>query len=204
MSRDLAAVFDHPDADWDGAGVHFPDRLTTVLHRDHAHRFLPHLLHFGDAISMAHSVESRLPFLDHRLVEFVFGLPFDAKMRGGVTKHVLREALAGTLPSEIARRRDKVGFATPWAEWLRPQLDREIRPRLAWERVRDRGIFDEDGLDRCLADFEAGRKDAAWVIFRCLALDAWFELFVDGEGFRNGRGVADRPATIGSSSRNGP
>lgn len=130
---------------------------------------------------MAHSVESRLPFLDHRLVEFVFGLPFDDKIRGSETKHILRRAFAADLPPQISSRQDKVGFETPLQKWLEPNFEREICPRLMSSRVRERGIFDQDGLAQCLASFKAGKQDAAPLIFRCLALETWFELFIDEE-----------------------
>lgn len=80
---------------------------------------LPMLLHWEDRNAMAHSVESRTPFLDYRLVEFVCGLPSDFKLRRGWTKRVLREAMRGILPEEIRMRVDKIGFATPEALWIR-------------------------------------------------------------------------------------
>jgi len=159
----------------------FSDPLKRILHRHHAVRMLPYLLHFGDAISMAHSVESRLPFLDHRLVEFSFALPFDMLMRGGTTKHVLREALAADLPPAICRRRDKVGFATPVGAWLRPLFKEVVRPTLTSRRFRERGLFNPSGIDHLLDQFEnagQGGQD----LFRCLAIERWYRQFVDGDG----------------------
>jgi asparagine synthase (glutamine-hydrolysing) len=147
---------------------------------------------------MAHSVESRLPFLDHRLVEFVFGLPFDEKMCGAETKVIQRRAFADTLPTSISQRRDKVGLETPLNDWLNVHFEREIRPLLTSGRVRQREVFDRDGLGRCLEGFAARKRGTAPVIFRCLALEIWFELFIDGEGFRNGRTVAGRTAALES------
>jgi asparagine synthase (glutamine-hydrolysing) len=178
LSPDLSASDRDPEqpGHW-----HWPDPLSALLQRDHAWLVLPHLLHFGDALSMAHSVESRLPFLDHRLVEFIFALPFDAKIRGSQTKYILRKAFAGRLPRRIVQRRDKVGFATPLHAWLAPRLD-EVRSLLASSRVRNRGIFDANGLARCLAEAEAGKFTAVNLLFRCLALETWFEQFIDGNG----------------------
>ena len=73
---------------------------------------------------MAFSLETRLPFLDYRLVEFVFGLPVDQKIRAGVTKIILRNAMKGVLPEEIRGRMDKMGFMTPEAVWFRTTLRR--------------------------------------------------------------------------------
>ncbi len=183
ISQELAAQPKYCDTYSSPTIPNFPDPLTARLVRDHTQEMLPYLLHFGDAISMAHSVESRLPFLDHRLVEFLFRLPFDEKMRGRETKHLLRKAFAQDLPAEILNRRDKVGFETPVAEWLQPHFRHDIRPLLMSKRVRERGIFDQNALEHCLAGFETYKKGAG-TIFKCLAVERWFELFVDGEGFR--------------------
>lgn len=80
---------------------------------------LPKLLHHQDRNAMAHSVEARAPFLDYRLVEFVLSLPSDMKVKEGVTKFVLREALSGIIPDVVKNRMDKLGFATPEDVWIR-------------------------------------------------------------------------------------
>jgi asparagine synthase (glutamine-hydrolysing) len=89
------------------------------------------LLHWEDRDSMAHSIESRVPFLDHRLVEFVVGLPDAYKLQGGVTKRVLREGMTGLLPEPVRMRRDKVGFATPEDVWMRTASN-EFLKRADW------------------------------------------------------------------------
>lgn len=160
----------------------FPDALHEKLWRDHSSDLLPHLLHFGDAISMAHSLESRLPFMDHRIVEFVFGLPFDQIIRGVEAKHVMRRSLAQDLPPEIARRRDKIGFQAPVVDWVRDRLESEIRPRLESAEVRNRGIFDHKQLDECLRQAPTN-PICAELLYRCCGLDSWYRQFVDGEGF---------------------
>lgn len=83
---------------------------------------LPMLLHWEDRNSMAHGIEARVPFLDHRLVDFCLSLDGDALFDGATTKAVLRDAMRDRLPPEITDRRDKLGFATPEAEWLRGPL----------------------------------------------------------------------------------
>jgi len=89
---------------------------------------LPILLHYEDRNSMAHSVEARVPFLDHRVVEFSVGLGDEHRMVGAETKRVLREAMPGILPEKVWRRRDKLGFATPEREPFRGAL-RQFVPR---------------------------------------------------------------------------
>ena len=84
---------------------------------------LPRLLHWEDRNSMAWSVESRVPFLDYRLVQFVVGLPDDAKIRNGIQKVILRDAMRGVLPVKIVDRTDKMGFITPEKYWLTEEVD---------------------------------------------------------------------------------
>ena len=159
----------------------FDDRLTEMMYRDHSADLLPRLLKYGDALSMAASVESRLPFLDHRLVEFVFQLPAHFKFDGTVTKGVLRQAMTGDIPESIRARRDKVGFETPVARWIGACLESEIRPILLSGRSRDRGIFDMSRLDRLLTPQALGEdRNAAYSIFRWLSAELWFRLFIDG------------------------
>ncbi|MES2306538.1 MAG: asparagine synthase (glutamine-hydrolyzing) [Gemmatimonadota bacterium] len=157
----------------------FGDPLTQALYRDTTLRILPGLLYYGDVISMAHSVESRLPFLDHRLVEFAFGLPFDQKMRGARTKYVMRRAFAHDLPPAILARRDKVGFGTPVGRWLQLHLP-AIREVLTSPRTTARGVTDEGAVAKCLSRFEADGSERDQ-LFRLIALETWYRCCVDGE-----------------------
>ena len=158
----------------------FSGHLNAALWADHRRAILPHLLHFGDAISMAHSVESRLPFLDHRLVEFVFDLPFTEKSRGSQSKYLLRRALADDLPPAILNRRTKVGFETPLRRWLKRSFA-NVRTVVESPEARGRGLLDAAAVSLLMAGFERGhdaRRDRA--IFRLLATELWFRAFVDG------------------------
>lgn len=160
----------------------FEDPLTNVLLKDHSRLVLPYLLHFGDAISMGHSMESRLPFLDHRLVEFVFGLPLQQKIRGSRAKVILRESLKKELPKSILARRKKVGFSTPYDSWITANFHNQIKPLLSSSRFRDRGVFCPDGMRQLLFQFEAN-SERAWQVFRCASVELWFRQFIDGDGF---------------------
>ena len=157
--------------------VQFTDPLTRALFKDHALGLLPELLHFGDAISMGHSLESRLPFLDHRLVEFVFKLPFDDKMRGTETKHIMKRAFATDLPEAILSRRDKVGFATPLRQWLQLHSS-DLFDVLNSRRTREREIFNPEGLAHCISNYIADNR-AATRLFRSVALELWFRRYID-------------------------
>jgi len=97
----------------------FADDLNEILYRELTRDNLPMLLKNGDRISMAFSVESRLPFLDYRLVEFASELPYNHKINGATTKVLLRNALRNDLPSPVINRGDKKGFPTPFGLWLK-------------------------------------------------------------------------------------
>lgn len=105
------------------------DEVTCRLWRDHSRDILPGLLHYGDAISMSHGIESRLPFMDYRLVEWIFSRPATIKVRNGSTKWLVREYLSRHGQPTIAARPDKLGYPTPADQWLRAddgRLAREI------------------------------------------------------------------------------
>ena len=92
--------------------------VTEMQHMEISSIQLPHLLRYEDRNSMRHSIETRLPFLDYRLMEFSFSLPIEAKIQNGWSKHVLRKAMSGVLPQDIAWRRDKLGFESPMRSWM--------------------------------------------------------------------------------------
>lgn len=163
-------------------------RLANALLKDHGRDILPGLLMFGDAISMGRSVESRLPFLDYRLVEFVFGLAVRWKFDGIETKIILKRSLKDVLPSEILARKDKIGFGTPIDRWIHERLDSEVRPLLLSSRARNRGIFDGAELERALARFAGGDTAIANLVFFWISIEIWFQVFIDGEG-----ATANRP-----------
>jgi len=140
------------------------------------HTGVPMLLHTEDRNSMAHAVESRVPFLDFRLVEFTLGLPDTCKLRGGVTKQVLREAMRGILPEEVRSRTDKLGFATPEESWVRKLATRQFRD---W--CRDT-IALSDGIVRpdILTEFDrliSGRRPFDFLVWRIVNFGCWIRRF---------------------------
>jgi asparagine synthase (glutamine-hydrolysing) len=140
---------------------------------------LPSLLRYADRNSMAHSVEVRLPFLDHRVTEFAFRLPADYKIRRGVTKRVLRAASRELLPETILRRSDKIGFAIPTADWLRYGL-RELGGAVFSSRAfRSRGLFAVDTIQRRWDELVTGEPGSAAALWRALSVELWFQEVVD-------------------------
>jgi len=136
---------------------------------------LPKLLRHEDRNSMAHSVETRLPFLDYRLVEFLLRCPSSFKLRGGWTKWILREALKGTLPDLVRLRKSKLGFDTPESEWLRMGLNN--RHQNLWQNpdLRMQKYLSYDGIRRECRRFLAGERGAlpAETLFRAVSLEIW-------------------------------
>ncbi|HWC01977.1 MAG TPA: asparagine synthase (glutamine-hydrolyzing) [Methylomirabilota bacterium] len=179
ISRELRGLIPGPPGPSAGPQGPFADGVAKALHADHARDMLPQLLKLGDAISMAHSVEARMPFLDYRLVEFAFRLPVQEKFDGVTTKIILRRALGDALPPEIVGRTDKIGFMTPIEEWLAGALDREIRPLLLSPEARRRGVFEPATLARALDRLPRGGRSLALLIYRWLAVEVWFRLFID-------------------------
>jgi asparagine synthase (glutamine-hydrolysing) len=105
---------------------------------------LPMLLRYEDRSSMAHSIEARVPFLDHRLVEFALRLGNQHKIVGGDTKRVLRRAMSGLLPQEIQNRRDKIGFATPEEAWFKGPLRKQVEAGVEETLEQYPEFFDRD------------------------------------------------------------
>ena len=133
---------------------------------------LPTLLRYEDKNSMAHSVESRVPFLDHRLVEFALSVPVEHKIRGARSKVLLRTGLRGTIPEMVRRRRSKLGFGGHWNLWV-SELKAEIEEWLASPRLH----LDPYVRRAALREL-ATRCDPD--IFRFLVLDRWLHLVQDG------------------------
>jgi len=134
------------------------------------------LLHWEDRDSMAHSIEARVPFLDHRLVEFVLSLPSEYKLSHGITKRVLREAMRGVLPERIRMRMDKLGFVTPEEVWVREQAPHQFRAASRDSVAVSRGILTPRAL--VLAEgITSGRLPFTFVLWRMVSFGAWMGRF---------------------------
>ncbi len=159
----------------------FRSHLNNALWNEFVYAGLPEVLHGEDALSMAWSIESRHPLLDHRLVEFCFSLPYGAKIANGRTKDVMRRALASELPAKIVERRDKKGFPAPMTQWLRrPDCVRQWRALLLSAAALERGVFDAQRLRGALDRFERDARFAARcteALWRWINVELWFRLF---------------------------
>ena len=138
------------------------------------------LLHKVDMSSMAHSLECRSPFLDHRVVELALAMPISRKLRlrGGRSKVVLKEAFADLLPPEI-RRRPKMGFGVPIDRWFRGELKDELRSVLLDPSSLNRGLFRREAVESMLIEHIDGRRDHAYRLWGLLMLELWFRHHMD-------------------------
>lgn len=134
------------------------------------------LLHWEDRDSMAHSIEARVPFLDHKLVEFVLGLPDACKIHRGVTKRVLREGLRGVLPETIRTRMSKLGFVTPEEYWMREEAPEKFRQAVRDAVAASQGVLRPEAL-RLADDVIAGRRPFDFTVWRMISFAAWLRRF---------------------------
>jgi asparagine synthase (glutamine-hydrolysing) len=141
---------------------------------------LPSLLHIDDRSSMAHSVETRAPFLDYRLVEFLFSLGSEYKIHNGYTKYVLRESLKGVLPEEVRMRRDKMGFVTPLESWLKTDIKHSILDILSSKEFASRPYFNKGEVLKEYEDFVNGNGNVShYTIWSWVNLELWMRKFIN-------------------------
>jgi asparagine synthase (glutamine-hydrolysing) len=154
--------------------------LARVLYADQK-TYLVELLMKQDQMSMAASIESRVPFLDHPLVEFAARLPDAWKLHRFTTKRILRAAAADLLPREILER-PKMGFPVPFSQWMRGPSMRIARDVLLDRRAAERGLFEPAAVERLLARHARGDVPAGDTIWSLLNLELWYRTAIDGAG----------------------
>jgi asparagine synthase (glutamine-hydrolysing) len=159
---------------WDKSSGTLLDRL---LYTD-VKTYLVELCMKQDQMSMAASVESRVPFLDHVLVEFALRIPAALKTRGLTGKRILKAAMNGFLPDPVLNRQ-KMGFPTPFSDWLvGPQVD-FVEQLLMDERSLNRGFFRPEGLRLLFSEHRTNYRDHSDKLWRLLNLELWHRIFVD-------------------------
>jgi asparagine synthase (glutamine-hydrolysing) len=153
---------------------------------------LPALLQVEDRVSMAHGLESRVPLLDHRLIELAATIPADVKFKDGHMKHVFKRATRKSVPSQVLERTDKMGFPVPLSEWLTGDASEFVTDILSTDAAKGRGLIDNGKVLEGLAgEHRFGRK--AWGLF---SLELWQRAFHDRE--RDYKGMLDDAATGGA------
>lgn len=163
--------------------------LDRLLYAD-TKTYLHELLMKQDQMSMAASIESRVPFLDHPTVEWVTRLPEPMKLRGVTTKWILREAMKGTLPERILSRK-KMGFPVPVGAWLRQDWSLLLQEYVVGPRTLARQQFSETGLRQLVAEHVSGARNHAERLWALITLEIWQRIFLDGEDVQH---ISLRPA----------
>ncbi len=139
--------------------------------------FLPdHNLNYTDKMSMAVSVETRVPYLDLDLVEFSAHLPVQYKMKGNTTKYLLKKVAQRYLPNDVIYR-PKTGFGAPVRTWLKTSLKPMMEDRLSEARINKNGIFDYKEVKTLIDNTATGKTDASYTIWSLMAIDSWVEQF---------------------------
>ncbi|HEY0179350.1 MAG TPA: asparagine synthase (glutamine-hydrolyzing) [Dokdonella sp.] len=176
-----AAAGDAPYAAIAGAAARLPATATLldrVVALDFASYLPDDILVKVDRMAMANSLEGRVPFLDHRLVDFALGLPDALRVRDGRGKHLLRRVAARWLPADVLAK-PKQGFAIPLGQWFRGPLRELAADVLGSRAFRERGLVDAAAARACLDDHLAGRANRGETLWLVLCLESWARQFLD-------------------------
>ncbi|MDH7513625.1 MAG: asparagine synthase (glutamine-hydrolyzing) [Clostridiales bacterium] len=160
-------VFNHPNT---------LSYYNKMVHYDMVNN-LPALLQVEDRVSMAVSLESRVPLLDQRIVDLVASMPPRMKFRGAEMKYILKRATRDLLPQKILERKDKMGFPVPLHIWAKNRVRKFFRDTLLSSRCRERGIFDSKEVERLIENQDAFSRK----LWGAVNLELWFKIFIDGE-----------------------
>jgi asparagine synthase (glutamine-hydrolysing) len=131
-----------------------------------------------DRMTMAASLEARVPLLDHELIEYVQKIPANLKLKGTETKYIFKKALEGIVPNEILYR-EKQGFGVPINEWINLQLKDRIRETLLEKRTLERGFFEAKYIKTLLAEHQANRRDHSYSLWILWMLELWHRQYAD-------------------------
>jgi asparagine synthase (glutamine-hydrolysing) len=175
-----------------------PDQWLSALQYLDIHTYLPlDILTKVDRMSMAHSLEARVPLLDHKVIEFAATIPPELQLHQGTTKYVFKRAMRHSLPSEIIDR-PKRGFAVPLGDWFRGPVADFLRDLLLSKRFRERGIFDAKYVERLLVR-QAGGRELDWQLWMLVSFEMWFRAFLDDRARPGSARPITRLASIADS-----
>ena len=158
----------HPDA----------DVLTRMIYNEFKLRLPELLLMRVDKISMSVALEARVPFLDHKFVEFTMDIPMEWKIRNGIPKYLLKKSVEGLIPDQIIYRK-KMGFGAPMAQWLRGDFGRQVEAGILGSGLMKRGYFNREYISELISDHRAGRADNSLYIWTLFNLTSWYDYWID-------------------------
>lgn len=157
----------HPD--------HSP--LSRMIYNEFKLRLPELLLMRVDKISMSVSLEARVPFLDHELVDFTSDIPEMWKTRYGVPKYLLKKAVEDIIPRDLIYRR-KMGFGAPMADWLRGEFGEKVEVEILTSKLMQRGFFNEEFVERLISEHRSNRTDNSLQIWTLYNLTAWYQYWI--------------------------
>ena len=160
--------------------AHHPTRdvLARMIYNEFQLRLPELLLMRVDKITMADSLEARVPFLDHELLEFTMDIPMADKIRGNTAKYLLKKAVEGLIPDEIIYRK-KMGFGAPMSQWMKGDFGRQVEQSVARSKLMDRGYFDREHIASLFADHYGGKRDNGLYLWTLFNLTAWYDYWID-------------------------
>ncbi len=169
-TRKIVDLFEAENVD------HVVDRM---LYTDLMTRMPDHLLVTVDRMSMAHSLETRSPLIDHKVVEYAASIPGDLKLKGNRLKYLLRKVAGRYLPDELITR-EKQGFAFPLGIWMRTELRQFMQNLFAESRMIELGIFDAGYVRQLIEEHLAGRRDHNYRLWLLMNLEVWYRMSFEG------------------------
>jgi asparagine synthase (glutamine-hydrolysing) len=184
LARPAGAVMEHidyarakrePIASY--AGDARLDEMRWIGYLELKHRLPEMLLTRLDKMTMAHSVEGRVPFLDHELVEFALAIPGSLRMRGGVSKYLLRRAAEQWLPRDVIYQ-SKISFGAPVATWLRGRLGHHVKSQLGESELVRSGILRGSAISQLISAHRARKADNAQAIWALYCVARWYDLMI--------------------------
>jgi len=183
-SEKILRYFDADNAD------HVVDKM---LYTDLMTRIPDHLLTIVDRMTMAHSLESRAPLIDYKVVEFAATLPANLKLKGNNLKYLLRQVARRYLPEDITRLK-KQGFRFPLGIWFRTDLKNFLLNLFEQSRFVELGIFEKSYIDQILAEHISGKVDHNYRIWVLLNLEYWYRMYFEGESIESMKAFSDELA----------
>ena len=170
--------------------------LDRMLYADSKLWLPDYLLLRGDKLTMANSLEARVPLLDHKLVEFAARLPASMKLRGSQRKYLLKKVARRLLPAEIIDRK-KQGFPIPIERWLRKEARPMMQDLLSTETLNRRGLFNVPFVERLVREHVSGYSDHSTKLWGLMSIEMWTRKFIERDGGYSG-------CTHGSSAAAAP
>ena len=159
------------------------NRLNKLIYVDFKHRLAELLLMRVDKITMANSVEARVPFLDHKLVEFVMKVPEFIKIKNNKPKYLVKSFMKDLIPNEVLARK-KQGFGTPVNEWLSSKLGDKLEEIIFNSSIREKNYFDYDFIKELLKVHKKGKRNYGPHLWILLNLSLWYDFWIKKEDIR--------------------